>query len=1488
EAQARYQGLSDSDFLAGVYTNAMDHAPTPAELAPYLALVAGNGRGAAALSMINAVADGAAGNALQDVATRDGFTVKVDLALSNLAATLANQARYLSEANTAVQALAAANPVEQHVDGALLGTTSTIQGGNNNLAVPAIMRDRWGNVLSVTDARDPNWKISYQYNYNNQLIDQTAYALSSSGAAHTSNTYDALGRLTATTDAMGNVNRYEYDAAGNMTREIHADDGIVSYTYDLFGDRKSVTTMRGAGQPDLRTNYAYDHLGHLLSSTSGVVDSYIARVEYGGDGLHTRNLLMSQLSGSLVQSYAYDELGRNVSRTDAANHTSTIAYDLDGNVILTRNEIGAQTLNSYDAFHNRIATQDANGNGMRWNVDSYGRVLSSTSKVAGTPASSDIVTYYGYDGAGRKISQTSDRSQSQTFNGLQDIRYVYTDGLLTEVRDAGTGVTTTYTYDQAGNRLSEKQSYASLNGAPARVQNNTMTYDRQNRLASVSDDVYTLRYEYDANGNRTHVHTEYAHDASDTAYQPIDSYNSYDRMNRQTVVNGDKLADGTVVYGAQGHAITYDQAGNRLTDTFIGKQIYNNSGTYGTRNGVTVESYSYDNAGRLSTIVRDGVLVNQRHYDQLGRVTESGILQGTAYNGLDIVADAVGSSSIRHIYAYGASGLLLEQRDERYNSNGGAGDLVQNIFFNDQEGRYDAAGNLLSYTVSPKDRGPWENYNYDVQYAYLDGQYKEASKFLLRSGTNISRYDVNGNRTSVVEQNTGKVLTTLWYNADGYVQSKIEDGGGQHFSLIVNGQVLGEETRTRDNILGSTYTGVSSPSLSAPPSTYSVQGASETLQSIAQNIWGDSKLWYLIADANALNSDSKLTAGQILNIPARVNTVHNDYATFKPYDAADALGSTDPTLPAPGHGGGCGAAGQLIMIVVAVAVTFLTSGAAIGLLGETMGMAAAAAAGSVASQVVVNAIGAQDGFSWKNVALAAVSAGVTEGVSQLSAPGGLLQSIGGSEWQAVAARAAISNTVSQGIGNIAGLQHGFSWTSVAASAAGAAVSSAVGNPAGTKIDSWDKFGTAATASFAGGLTTSVLRGGKIAVAQIATDAFGNALGSSLADSMRPTPAIPAKSFSDSIDRGPDWLQSWKAANPNGGAAAAAQAVAEQAIPQSAPTLSDLGEDEYILSDPNRPGQNFKPGSATMPKRSVPVFDMSNAGQSFSDGAAVPAPSTFGTEQRYKITDSSMRMVPNMDYVGPNGEANIVPASAPAATDSNFFGYTKQLLQDGAVEGAAWGDRRGGFVGGLAYHGFSAFGAATDILYPGSEQQAALDVAGGALIGRASPYVMGYLNSLPYLGDTIPQLSQRIFGPGANTVVPHGFGSLDEFTQFGTDMRVGLDRAGYGNAEPLLQGSAVTGKSFKTGQPFDLGRVSDFDVALADPSLLAKAEELGIGLRSSGTRTGPLTARDLRALGLRDLSNQMGQQTGRDVNFMIYNKPATAAQRAPSVILPGGK
>ena len=103
---------------------------------------------------------------------------------------------------------------------------------------------------------------------------------------------------------------------------------------------------------------------------------------------------------------------------------------------------------------------------------------------------------------------------------------------------------------------------------------------------------------------------------------------------------------------------------------------------------------------------------------------------------------------------------------------------------------------------------------------------------------------------------------------------------------------------------------------------------------------------------------------------------------------------------------------------------------------------------------------------------------------------------------------------------------------------------------------------------------------------------------------------------------------------------------------------------------------------------------------------------------------------------------------------------------------------------------------------------------------------------------------------------------------------------------IFQGSSVTGQSFRTGVAFDVGRVSDFDIALASPQLLDRASTLGIGLRSGGTRTGHLTASQLESLGLDDLATDLRTSAGRPVNFMIFDSAAGATARSPSIVVPG--
>ncbi|MBM7093464.1 hypothetical protein JTP67_34145, partial [Streptomyces sp. S12] len=103
----------------------------------------------------------------------------------------------------------------------------------------------------------------------------------------------------------------------------------------------------------------------------------------------------------------------------------------------------------------------------------------------------------------------------------------------------------------------------------------------------------------------------------------------------------------------------------------------------------------------------------------------------------------------------------------------------------------------------------------------------------------------------------------------------------------------------------------------------------------------------------------------------------NDASTFKPYNPAEAIGSTSPELPyiAPPSKDGCAAFNIIIMTVVAIAVAYATWGALSGPMGAVMSKIGAAvvtgaiagAAASTASLAVGSMMGIAS-FNWRSVA----------------------------------------------------------------------------------------------------------------------------------------------------------------------------------------------------------------------------------------------------------------------------------------------------------------------------------------------------------------------------------------------------------------------------------------------------------------------------------------------------------------------------------------
>lgn len=85
---------------------------------------------------------------------------------------------------------------------------------------------------------------------------------------------------------------------------------------------------------------------------------------------------------------------------------------------------------------------------MRWQYDANGKCISHVDLGGAT-------VIYGYNGRGKLTSQIS--SARKGTNLAQNIVSTYdANGLLLTVDDRTSGIRTTYTYDRAGNRLTEK------------------------------------------------------------------------------------------------------------------------------------------------------------------------------------------------------------------------------------------------------------------------------------------------------------------------------------------------------------------------------------------------------------------------------------------------------------------------------------------------------------------------------------------------------------------------------------------------------------------------------------------------------------------------------------------------------------------------------------------------------------------------------------------------------------------------------------------------------------------------------------------------------------------------------------------------------------------------------------------------------------------------------------------------------------------------
>ena len=956
--------------------------------------------------------------------------------------------------------------------------------GNANKA----LRDQYTTTLEyntqgqLTRKIAPQVQITLANGYQQLARPETAYS------------YDVLGNVVAMQDANGNLTTQAWAMAGGkaqVIQEWHADGGIKKYGYDEFGNRRSQTDELG-----LRTDYHYtqnnqiDQVDHpVLAGDQHIQDRYTVD-ELGQRIRHT------QTAGSLVRTDTtdYDTAGRVTRTVSAAGRITTLDFTHTmGHWIRTTTQA-----NGFDVAGNRLTGEalTASHSVLVDETDAFGRVIRHTG-LGGT------VSAYEYNYAGLLTRQD------------QTTYAYYGNGLVRDMTDTGSGNRGHYEYDTDGNRVFE--GYSGRNNLY--YYQTTATWDGMNRLTHLHDgafdasgkalskgSLFDISYEFDAAGNRIRMNSIYR-DALGGHVQSQDYWYAYDSLNRFTVTMG-RLASGSRALSAaalnpvvstgtaSGVTLAYNRASQRTAATTAS-------------NGLT-SYYSYDNNGALTeTRVSDGQ-VFIRYNDAAGREF--------AYH----TWNAQGKKTTDLIRTWDADNLLLDEQDQ------------MNRTATSYERMRD--GTLLA-TQTRADHPRATTLRTVYSYVYFDSA-QQADIKIQASNKTVDEWkktwapgkssftydaygrltqarDVEANRTfSYDHDGEGKVLQRneyinnnaqnryhKYYYFEGHEVGNIGNDGIRNLDYVqemAQRQQLDKDAShkrtgpvsaidfTPDAVadFDSNYQPVNSSYPGLAPSSYTAR-AGDTLRSVAQALWGDADMWWLIADANGMLGNDALVAGTVLTIPNRVTNIHNNAGTFKVYDPGRAIGNTQPTLPDPppppvpaSSGNRCGVLGRIVLVVVAVVATIYTTGLAAESLGAaltaggtsastmalggaalsggtTLGMGAAigaaaigGAAGSVAAQGLNILAGNQSGLNWKGVAMGAVGTAVTAGVGSYFNAGNVAMLIKDTssavDYLSVAGQAALRSAATQTIGVATGLQHNFDWQGLAAGAIAAGVAFGVG------------------------------------------------------------------------------------------------------------------------------------------------------------------------------------------------------------------------------------------------------------------------------------------------------------------------------------------------------------------------------------------------------------------------------------------------------------
>ncbi len=368
---------------------------------------------------------------------------------------------------------------------------------------------------------------------------------------------------------------YTYNAQNRpLTQKNYIDEaqtGERVWTYDSFGNVLTEKTKPYNAVEWLTTAYEYDFIGRFMTKTT---DAMGLQTHYAGFNAFGQPGTVTDFRGN-VTTYTYDVFGRTTATVYPDGTTATQSYAWNNAVdkavfAVSDSATGAPaSITWYDAF-GRVVKQGTRGfDGVYVYIDrlydTYGRLHKESEPY--TANSTPRRTEYTYDNYDRvtKAAAPSGRRVTYSYNG-------------NTVTENNAGLTTTKTYDARG------------------------------QLVSATDPGGTVNYTYRADGQPSKV-----------TVAGVSTTFEYDIYGRQQAINDPSAGRQSYTYDAAGNMATQTDAENRTVSTtynIFGQPLTSTypefTLTYAydpdyymltsvTSSNGTVQSYTYDNLGRVKT-----------------------------------------------------------------------------------------------------------------------------------------------------------------------------------------------------------------------------------------------------------------------------------------------------------------------------------------------------------------------------------------------------------------------------------------------------------------------------------------------------------------------------------------------------------------------------------------------------------------------------------------------------------------------------------------------------------------------------------------------------------------------------------------------------------------------------------------------------------------------------------------------------------------------